>query len=260
VALAAAKYAPQFKIVPLTRALLDLTDFAGVERKYQADRPVCVIHCAAISRPVDCQANPDASWKVNVEATAHLAGLSADARMIFFSSDLVFDGKRPFATESDTPNPLHIYGENKLAAELLVLKYPRHAVVRTSLNSGVSPSGSRSFNEEMALAWRAGRSVKLFVDEFRCPIPSAVTARAVWELVLRDCSGLFHLAGSERLSRAQIGRVVAAKYPELATRIEEASRLDFQGPPRAADVSLDCSKVQRLLSFPLPAFSRLDYL
>jgi dTDP-4-dehydrorhamnose reductase len=157
--------------------------------------------------------------------------------------------------ESDPPNPLHLHGETKAAAEEIILRNRRNIVLRCGLNSGASPSGRGSFNEEMAAVWRAGGSVKLFVDEFRCPLPAAVTARAVWELARPGCAGLCHLAGSERLSRVEIGRVVAARHPELGARIEIGSRREYGGPPRPADVSLNCGKAQALLSFLLPAFS-----
>jgi len=257
---AAAEFAPQFDVVPLLRSDLDLTDFAAVEKRFAAERPALVIHCAAISRAADCAANPAAARRINVEAAAHLAGLAADARFIFFSSDLVFDGERGNYVESDAPNPLNLYAETKVAAEEIILRNLRHTVVRVGLNSGQSPTGGRSFNEEMAAIWRAGKSVKLFHDEYRCPIPAAVTARAVWELVAAGCVGIYHLAGSERLSRLEIGRIVAARCPGLETRIEAASRGDYHGPPRPADVSLNCQKLQRLLTFPLPAFSQVKEL
>jgi dTDP-4-dehydrorhamnose reductase len=254
-ALAAAKFAPQFYVIPLTRADLDLTDFAAVGKKFRADRPQWVIHCAAVSRAADCQADPAAARRLNVAAAAHLAALAAECGFVFFSSDLVFDGRKGGYVESDPPNPLHLYGETKAAAEEIILRNPRHIVLRAGLNSGASPSGRRSFNEEMAAIWRAGGSVKLFSDEFRCPLPAAATARAVWELARPGCAGLYHLAGSERLSRVEIGRVVAAHHPELEARIEISTRREYAGPPRPADVSMRCDKAQALLSFPLPAFS-----
>ena len=258
--LAAAKFAPQFRVVPLTRADLDVTDFAAVEKRFRADRPQWVVHCAAVSRPADCQADFAAARRLNVDAAAHLAGLAAESGFIFFSSDLVFDGRKGGYEEADPPNPLHFYGETKAAAEEIILRNRRHIVLRAGLNSGASLSGRRSFNEEMARAWRAGGSVKLFIDEFRSPLPASVTARAVWELARAGCAGLYHLAGSERLSRAEIGRVVAAHHPELEARIEVSSRREYSGPPRPADVSLNCGRVQALLSFPLPAFSAVAEL
>jgi dTDP-4-dehydrorhamnose reductase len=137
----------------------------------------------------------------------------------------------------------------------MVLANPRHTVVRISLNGGSSPTGDRGFNEEMRHAWQSGRTVKLYTDEFRCPMPAVVTARAIWELAAQNKPGLYHLAGNERLSRWEMGRLVAARWPQLNPRIEPASRKDHVGPARPADTSLDCSKIQKLLSFPLPGLS-----
>jgi dTDP-4-dehydrorhamnose reductase len=258
--LAARKLAPQFHVIALTHGDLDVTDFAAVEKKFRADRPHWVVHCAAWSRTADCQADYAAARRLNVEAAAHLAGLAAESGFIFFSSDLVFDGRKGGYVESDPPNPLQFYGETKAAAEEIILRNRRHIVLRAGLNSGATLSGGRSFNEQMANAWRAGGSVKLFIDEFRSPLPAAVTARAVWELARPGCAGLYHLAGSERLSRVEIGRVVAARHPELEARIEVCSRREYVGPPRPADVSLNCGRAQALLSFALPAFSSVAEL
>jgi dTDP-4-dehydrorhamnose reductase len=164
----------------------------------------------------------------------------------------VFDGRRGHYAETDAPNPLHVYGETKLAAEEFLLKNPRHLVVRTSLNGGVSPSGSRAFNEQFRQSLRAASGMTLFTDEFRCPIPAAETARAVWELAERNCAGLFHVAGAEKLSRLQIGRLLVSRWPEVRTEIKSGLSRDFPGPPRALDTSLDISKVQKVLSRRIP--------
>jgi dTDP-4-dehydrorhamnose reductase len=127
--------------------------------------------------------------------------------------------------------------------------------VRTSLNGGTSPTGNRGFNEQMRIAWRGGKPVTLFTDEFRCPIPAVVTAQAIWELVTHHQPGLYHLAGSERLSRWQIGQLLAARWPQLKPQIIPGSAADYPGAPRSPDTSLNCSKIQRLLSFRLPGLT-----
>jgi dTDP-4-dehydrorhamnose reductase len=192
---------------------------------------------------------------LNVEVTATLAELAAEIPFAFFSSDLVFDGRLGNYDESARPNPLSIYAETKLEAEQLVLANPKHTVVRTSLNGGVSPTGDRGFNEQMRQAWQAGETLKLFTDEFRCPIAAEVTACAVWELLLRNEPGLYHLAGSERLSRWQLGQLIAARWPGLNPKVEPTSLKTYTGAPRPADCSLNCAKAQRLLSFRLPGMT-----
>ena len=236
----------------LTRTQFDLADFAAVRRAFVEDHPQLVIHCAALSRSGACQENPALAHRLNVEVTAHLAELAADIPFLFFSTDLVFDGSKGGYVETDPANPLLVYAQTKVAAEKIVLANPKHLVIRTALNGGVSPAGNRGFNEEMRLAWQAGRTLNLFVDEFRSPIPAAVTAHAVWELAAQNQPGLYHLGGAERLSRVQIGQLLAARWPELEARIQPGSLRDFSGPPRPPDVSMNCAKIQRLLSFRLP--------
>jgi dTDP-4-dehydrorhamnose reductase len=248
----APKFAPQWRVRALTRDQLDLLDFAAVRREFGNDRPQLVIHCAAISTIAGVEADPDRARRLNVEVTRLLAELAAEIPFVFFSTDLIFDGRKGNYAEADAPNPLHLYGETKATAESIVLKNPRHLVVRTSINGGVSRAGNRGFNEQLRLALQAGKPMKLFTDEFRSPIFAGETARAVWELAGRNCAGIFHVAGAERLSRWQMGQLLVKRWPEIKTKTEPGSAKDFPGPPRAPDTSLDVSKAQMVLSAPLP--------
>jgi len=250
----APKFAPDWKIVGSNRAELDLTDTEKVQENFHREKPQLVIHCAAMSKSPACQANPMLAWKTNVEATKILAELAADISFIFFSTDLIFDGQKGNYAETDELNPLSVYAETKVAAEKIVLKNRKHIVIRTSLNAGISPTKDRAFNEELKRAWKENRTSKLFTDEFRCPISAEVTARAIWELAQKNVAGIFHLAGAEKLSRFQIAQLLAAHHPELNPKIEGSSLRDYDGSPRSPDTSLNCSKIQKLLSFPLPRF------
>ena len=244
---------PHFRLRRLTRSDFNLLDFAEVEREFQKDSPSLIIHCAAISTVGDAQKNPALARRVNVDVTKFLAELATGIQFIFFSTDLIFDGRKGDYTETEAANPLHIYGETKLAAENAVLKNPRHLVIRTSINGGVSPSGNRAFNEQLRRSLQsAGPGMKLFTDEFRNPIPAVETARAVWDLAGKNCAGIYHVAGAEKLSRWQIGQLLLARWPEIKTKIESGSAKDFPDPPRALDTSLDISKVRKVLSKPLP--------
>lgn len=240
----------------MTRADFDLLDFSAVERAFVREKPQLVIHCAAITIVSDAQKSPDLARRVNVEAAKHLVELAAEIPLVFFSTDLVFDGRKGDYTETDKPNPLHVYGETKLAAEEIVLKNPRHLVIRTSINGGASRSGNRAFNEQLRRSLQqAGTGMTLFTDEFRNPIPAVETARAVWDLARKQCSGLYHVAGAEKLSRWQIGELLVKRWPEVTARIKAGSARNFPGPPRALDTSLDIAKAQKVLSRPLPGLS-----
>ena len=247
--------AHELKVVALTRDRLDLTDAAAVRSEFRRQPPQLVIHCAALSKSPACEANPRLARNLNVGVTALLAELAAEIPLVFLSTDLVFDGRAGNYAEEAAVNPLSVYAETKAAAEQVLRANPRHLIVRTSLNGGRSPTGDRGFNEQIRRAWQAGQTLSLFTDEFRSPISAEVTARAIWELAAQNATGIYHVAGSEKLSRWQIGRLLAARWPQLQPRFEAASLKDHVGAPRAPDTSLNCAKAQARLSFRLPGLT-----
>lgn len=251
----AAQSGASCRVISLTRADLDLLDFDSVRERFRRQQPKLIVHCAALSQSPACQKEPELARRMNVETTRLLAELAEEAPFIFFSTDLVFDGRKGNYVESDSVNPLSVYAETKVEAEACVLKNPRHTVIRTSLNGGTSRTGNRGFNEQLRNAFASKRPVRLFVDEFRSPIPAIETARAVWNLATRGATGLLHVAGAERLSRWQIGELIAARWPQLHPELQPESLASYEGAPRSPDTSLDSSKAEALLGAPLPSLS-----
>jgi dTDP-4-dehydrorhamnose reductase len=250
----ASRWAPGWDVQGLSRAELELTETSNLEARIHALKPDLLIHCAALSRTKACEQDPELARRINVGVTAHLAQLSQDIPFIFLSSGEVFDGKTGWYSEMDEPNPINVYGKTKLEAEQAVLRNLRHTVVRIVLTAGTSENGDRSFVEDMCRAAKAGNDVTLYADEFRCPLPAGIIARVVWELVDRKQPGLYHLGGSERLSRWEIGEALLPWYPELEGRLLKGSARSHVGSSRPADLSLRCDKIQRLLSFRIPGF------
>ena len=250
----APRWAPGWDVTGLSRAELELTETLSVDARIRALKPDLLIHCAALSRTKACEQDPEQARRINVEATAHLAQLSKNIPFIFLSSGEVFDGKTGWYSETDEPSPINAYGQTKLEAEQTVLQNPGHTVVRIVLTAGTSETGDRSFVEDMCRTARAGKDVTLYADEFRCPLPAGVIARTIWELVDRKQPGLYHLGGSERLSRWEIGAALLPWYPELKGRVVAGSSRNHVGSFRPADLSLCCERIQRLLSFRIPGF------
>ncbi len=236
---AAPQCAPDWQIIGLRRADLDLTDFAALRARFQVEHPEAVIHCAAVAHPPVCQRDPKTAHRLNVEATHCLAELAAAIPFFFYSSDLVFDGQRGNYVETDAPNPVSVYAETKVAAEQIVLANPRHTVLRLSLNFGKSPTGNRAFNEMLRNDLAAGKNFSLFTDEFRCPTAALITVRATWELLRRRAAGLFHLCGADKLSRWEIASLLLPHWPPLSGKIQPDTVKNYQGPPRPQAQSVD---------------------
>ena len=250
----APRWAPRWEVRGITRQDVDLTDAACLTGVVRSLKPLVIIHCAALSRTKDCEQDPESARRINVEVTAHLAQLSQDIPFIFLSSGEVFDGRTGWYSEMDEPNPINVYGQTKLEAEQAVLQNPRHTVVRIVLTAGTSETGDRSFVEDMCRTAKASKDVTLYADEFRCPLPAGVIARVIWALVDRNQPGLYHLGGSDRLSRWEIGETLLPWCPELKGRLVEGSARNHLGSPRPSDLSLRYDKIQSLLSFRIPGF------
>jgi dTDP-4-dehydrorhamnose reductase len=228
---------------------IDLTDRASVVAAFRAARPDAVIHCAALSTVAGCYRAPDRAEALNVGGTRLLAELAeeAGARLVYVSTDLVFDGERGGYREEDAPTPLSVYGRTKALAEDAVRGRTRGLVVRVSLLFGPTLIGRPSFFDEQLGALRQRRPCTLFSDEWRTPISLPTAARALLALAESDHAGVLHLGGPERLSRLEMGRRLAAFLGPDASVIVPARREEVAAPePRPRDTSLDSARWRAL--------------
>lgn len=200
------------------RLVLDLTDTAAINTAINAAAPDAIVNCAAISEPAQCDADPARSEAMNVALPALLARLARelDVRLLHLSSEQVFDGQRttPYAPHDPT-HPINRYATQKVASERAVHAVaPAHsATVRAPLLMGNSPGRRRSLHERLLADWSAGRTPKLYTDEFRQPCTADNLAAALLELLeRRDLCGVFHWAGAELLSRHEIGLRIRAHF------------------------------------------------
>jgi dTDP-4-dehydrorhamnose reductase len=223
---------------------VDLTASAALASAFREARPDVVIHAAAMAAVSDCARDPVRAEAVNTLATGALGRLcdAAGARLVSVSTDLVFDGERAPYRETDPPAPLSVYGRTKAAAERAVLESAGQAVVRVSLMFGPSINGRANFFDGQVAALRAGQPVRLFHDEWRTPIGLATAARALIEIADADVTGLLHVGGPERMSRAEMGERLAGYLGVATAGIDAGSRLSAIGEPRPRDTSLDASR------------------
>ena len=214
------------RVVPLS-----LTDDKTLTRTLLDEWPDAIINCAAISSPDSVNKSPRESHALNVEATARLAEISAHlgARFLHVSSDMVFDGTQSPYRSTDSPNPMSEYGRQKLEAEKRVLAATDEnlVVLRVTLLNGNSPSGMRSPHERILNGLATGSPPILFDDEIRQPSSAANVAEAMVELLERpNLNGLFHWAGSEEVSRYELGLRILERFGFSADRITRASLKD----------------------------------
>jgi dTDP-4-dehydrorhamnose reductase len=223
---------------------VELTATAEMAAGFGEAQPNLVIHAAAMAAVSDCARDPARAKAVNTRATEALADLctTAGARLVYVSTDLVFDGEQAPYGEADSPAPLSVYGRTKADGERAVLKSAGHVVVRVSLMFGPAINGRPNFFDGQVAALRSGQPVRLFHDEWRTPIGLASAARALIDIADAEYTGVLHVGGPERMSRVEMGERLARFLGAPVDGIEPVSRQTAGGEPRPRDTSLDKSR------------------
>jgi dTDP-4-dehydrorhamnose reductase len=230
----------------------------AVESALDQHRPGAVLCVAALARGGDCEADPDRAQRLNVDLPAEVARWCerTGARLVHVSTDLVFGGEAPNWTppaggrrESDPVAPLGVYARTKAAGEAAVLAAcPGALVARLPLLAGDSRGRGLGASDGLIAACRAGRDVTLFDDEWRTPLDVDLAAWALVRLLDRAASGIVHLGGERRLTRAEFGLevLVAAGLDPGAARVAPRAALGLAAE-RPADVSLASERARLLL-------------
>jgi len=196
---------------------LDLLDEVRLTRELLDEWPDAIINCAAVSSPDLVNKNPTGAAELNVNVARRLGEISSHlgARFIHISSDMVFEGREEPYRSTDMPKPLSEYGSQKLESEKQVLSAIDENVVvlRLTLINGNSPRANRSPHERIFESIQKGQPLTLFDDEYRQPCSADNVAAVVVELLERpNLNGLFHWAGSEVISRFELGRRTLERF------------------------------------------------
>jgi dTDP-4-dehydrorhamnose reductase len=235
---------------------LDLRNAPALKAVFELAKPEVVVHTAAISDIDYCEAHHDTAESVNVGVTRMLVELcaNASARLIYFSSDSVFNGKKGRYVEDDPPDPLHFYGRTKVEGEQIVLNgCPDSVVIRPSLIVGLPVlEAGNSFMWRMIETLKQSRRVAFPKEEIRSPLDVITLSRAVLELAGNDYCGILHLSGNDVLTRYEMARTIASRlgYPPEAVADKKPS-VSSGRAPRPLDVSLDNNKAKIVLDTPM---------
>jgi dTDP-4-dehydrorhamnose reductase len=240
------------------RGDVDITDGAAVENAVAAHEADVVFNCAAYNQVDVAEREPEAAFQINALAVRHmaLACRQADARLVQFSTDYVFDGyaHHPYA-EDDHPHPLSAYAVSKLAGELYARAYLDGAlIVRTS---GVYGPGGRNtargnFVELMMRLAASRHPIRVVEDHVASPTFAPLLAARAADLVERGQTGVFHIGGGAPISWFQFARLIfqtAGVDPLVLATNQREYRTAARRPQYSA---LSNAKMERLGLQPMP--------
>lgn len=237
---------------------LDFTNQEAVDLIFEKYHPDIVVHCGAISKPDDCEANREAAFRINVTGTLYLLAAAAASKsfLIFLSTDFVFEGKSLNYKEDDERNPVNYYGQTKLLAEDEVMKYPfKWAIVRTILVYGKSFNSRQNLITSTAMALRKGEGLRIFDDQSRTPTWVEDLARAIVAIIDKKAEGVFHISGKDVMTPYQMAITVAEHLGMDRALIERVTENDLKQLAKRPPVTgFDLTRAKELLSYEPTSF------
>ena len=217
----------------------DLTDKTQTVNYIAGSGADVVVHCAAYTAVDKAESDRDVCFAVNVEGTRNVveACEKTGAKLVYFSTDYVFDGEgeKPWKT-TDAPSPVNYYGETKLAGERAVRAYSKHFIIRISWVFGIN---GKNFVKTMLRLGREKDRLTVVSDQIGSPTYTVDLARLVCDMIATEKYGTYHATNEglcswyefaaeimkEARLRCEIVPVTSDEYPTAAKRPHN-SRLD----------------------------------
>ena len=234
------------EVVGLRSRDADVRDTDRVRETIEASRPDWVVLSAAYTDVDGCESNRDLAFSVNRDGAVNVADATRriGAKLLFLSSDYVFDGKKTTPYEiDDTRNPQSIYGHSKSEAEMRLLEILSSCcILRTSWLFG---TGGKCFPDTI-LKLAAGRPVLDVVNDQRgCPTYVVDLARAIIQLCRKDASGIVHVTNRGDCTWFEFARDIV-RCAGLTTEVRPVSSKQMERPaPRPAYSVLSPASLQQ---------------
>ncbi|MCF8240839.1 MAG: SDR family oxidoreductase [Melioribacteraceae bacterium] len=245
---------------------MDLANPDNIRKLIDEYNPQILIHAGAVSNPQKAERlEQDYVRRVNIESAAVIAEVcnSINCRLIFTSTDLVYDGNQgDMLNESSRLNPKSFYAETKLQAEKIISETSNNfLVLRMSLMYGITDHSSDNHFSKMYYRLLNGEAVKLFTDQFRTPLALFDAARIINHLTASKVSNeIINCGGNERVSRYEMGKILIDLAGFDESLIIPIKMNDIPNIPVVEDVSMNIDKLKSVGIVPLGIIESINHL
>jgi dTDP-4-dehydrorhamnose reductase len=233
---------------------VDIRDAKRVQQAVQEARPEWIVLAAAYTDVDGCEGNPEKAFAVNRDGAINVAtaAKAAGARLLFLSSDYVFDGKKatPYET-GDARNPQSVYGRTKAEAEIRLLELmPDCCIVRTSWLFGI---GGKCFPDTILKLAASRPALDVVNDQRGSPTYAVDLARAIIQLCRKNATGIVHATNSGNCTWFEFAEEIV-RSAGLATTVRPVSSQQMARPaPRPAYSVLSSNRLQ-VLGIEMPSW------
>jgi dTDP-4-dehydrorhamnose reductase len=231
---------------------LDVRDNNQVENLFDQVKPDLVIHTASIGSVDYSEHHREESWAVNVGGTQNIGQACARhrAKLIFISSNAVFDGEHPFYAEDAPIHPINYYGQLKVEGEEWVKSSGLdYAIVRPILMYGWHlPIERGNWVTNWLRSLSQSQRVKVVDDVGTKPLYALNCAEVIWAVIAQKKTGVYHAAGADHITLDQFAQATAEVFGLDASLIDPVPSSYFpEIAPRPKDTSFDTTKMEREL-------------
>lgn len=231
---------------------LDVRDANRVNELMKEIQPDTVINATGERNTRYCEKNPDEAYKVNVEGAKNIVNAckTINAKMVFISSDLVFDGTKGKYSEEDEVNPLNVYGKQKVMAEKIINdNLDNWLIARASSIYGWDP-GRANFVSWVIEELKNGREIQIVYDQYITPIYVGSLAYILIQLLENNKTGVYHVGEGECLNKYEFVKKIAEVFgfDENLVKAISSDKLN-QNIKTPKDNCLDLTKIRGELDF-----------
>lgn len=237
---------------------LDIRDRSGYDKLFLDFKPDAVIHAAGIGSPDYAETNREAVTDINVNGTMNILELCEiyGSRLVFISSNGIYDGDNAPYSEEDKAEPVNYYGEVKLKGEEIVkgARIP-FAIVRPILMYGWPFSFERANIVTLVISkLNNGEKIHAYEDVYANPLLNVSCAAAIWKIVSENISGVFNISGADRVSIYQLLLRTAEVFDMDKDLISPVRQGFFNElARRPSDTTFKTDKMEKVLGIkPLP--------
>ena len=197
-------------------------------------KPDAIVHCGAMTHVDYCETHEEESYQKTVQSTINVMALAnaCNARMVYISTDYVFDGRTGPYRETDIVNPISIYGRHKLIAEQLVLKEIDNALVLRVTNVYGNEVRGKNFIARIIDQCRNHQklTLKLPYDQYASPASAWDIARAMYVLLRDNKKGIYHIGSTDYMNRVELALRVLQYFPDAEYDLQTLSTKELQQP------------------------------
>lgn len=234
---------------------LEITSINQVKAILEEIKPQVVIHTAALTNVDYCEENPDEAFKVNAEGTKKICQVCQEKRIkvVYISTDFIFDGEEGLYSEEDHPNPLSIYAKSKLEGEKAVGKLSDFLIFRCTIY-GWHLDNQKSIPEWVIANLSENKPIKAFVDRIITPTYTGFLSSIIIKCLEQKLSGVFHIGSRQPLTIFEFATKTAEVFSLDKNLIKESkvSEVNLKAK-RPKNSSLNTGKIKKTLNIEMPA-------